>query len=83
VNTDKIFELVERCTLEILPELALHQFSRHDRLSDLGANSIDRAEIITLVLESISLDIPRSELVAPKNLGELADLLYQKTLPVQ
>ncbi len=29
---------------------------------DLGANSIDRAEIVTMTLEALSLPIPRVEL---------------------
>jgi polyketide biosynthesis acyl carrier protein len=74
-----IFELIVRCTQEVIPELANHVFQRGDRLQDLGANSVDRAEIVTLVLESLSLQIPRVEMFGPNNIGELAELLHDKT----
>ena len=48
------------------------------RLQELGANSMDRAEIVMLVLESMDLAIARSELFGPQNIGELADLLHGK-----
>jgi polyketide biosynthesis acyl carrier protein len=57
-----------------------HEFAPTDRLQELGANSVDRAEIVTLVLESLALRIPRTELFGPKNIGELAQLLQTKML---
>jgi polyketide biosynthesis acyl carrier protein len=39
---------------------------------------VDRAEIITLTLEALALRTPRVELFGPRNIGELADLLYAK-----
>jgi len=47
-------------------------------LVDLGANSVDRAEIAMLVQESLGLVVPRVELFGPKNIGELADLFLKK-----
>jgi polyketide biosynthesis acyl carrier protein len=62
----------------VIPALEAHSFQRTDRLQDLGANSVDRAEILMLVLESLGLQIPRVELFGPRNIGELADLLHGK-----
>ncbi len=62
----------------MLPDLESHQFLGSDRLADLGANSVDGAEIAMLVQESLSLSIPRVELFGPKNIGELADLFLRK-----
>jgi len=70
-----IVEIIARHTREILPELSNHEFDGSDRLADLGANSVDRAEIVMLVQESLSLSVPRVQLFGPKNIGELADLL--------
>jgi polyketide biosynthesis acyl carrier protein len=74
----KLLELIAQHTCEILPGLEAHQFVAADRLADLGANSVDRAEIAMLVQESLSISIPRVELFGPKNIGELADLFLQK-----
>jgi polyketide biosynthesis acyl carrier protein len=39
---------------------------------------MDRAEIVMMTLESLSLKIPLIELVSAKNIGKLADLLHEK-----
>ena len=79
MNKEKIFELIQDHTREVIPELENHAFQRTDRLVDLGANSVDRAEIITMTMEALSLQIPRVELFGATNLGELADVLYEKS----
>jgi polyketide biosynthesis acyl carrier protein len=73
-----ILDLIARHTRDILPGLDAHQFIATDRLVDLGANSVDRAEIAMLVQESLGLSIPRVELFGPKNIGELADLFLTR-----
>jgi polyketide biosynthesis acyl carrier protein len=78
MNKTKVLELIAQHTREVLPGLDSHQFAASDRLTDLGANSVDRAEIAMLVQESLSISIPRVELFGPKNIGELADLFLQK-----
>jgi polyketide biosynthesis acyl carrier protein len=78
MNKAEILELIATRAREILPYLSEHAFVETDRLSDLGANSVDRAEIAMLVQESLSLAIPRVELFGPRNIGELADFFYLK-----
>lgn len=74
----QLLDLIARHTCEIVPGLDAHQFLESDRLVDLGANSVDRAEILMLLQESLGLAVPRVELFGPANIGELADLLLQK-----
>jgi polyketide biosynthesis acyl carrier protein len=73
-----ILELIARHTREILPGLDDHLFVDSNRLVELGANSVDRAEIAMLVQESLGLSVPRVELFGPKNIGELAELFLTK-----
>ena len=73
-----ILNLIAQHTRDILPGLDAHQFIASDRLVDLGANSVDRAEIAMLVQESLGLSVPRVEMFGPKNIGELADLFLTK-----
>ena len=74
----EILSLIARHTREILPDLDAHEFVASDRLVDLGANSVDRAEIAMAVQESLGLSVSRVELFGPKNIGELADLFLTK-----
>jgi len=79
MNKEEIFELITRHTCEVIPELEGHAFQSSDRLKDLGANSVDRAEIVMMTMESLSLQIPRVELSGTKSIGELAHVLHEKS----
>lgn len=79
MNKEDIFKLIVRHSCEVIPELEGHVFQLSDRLNDLGANSVDRADIIMMTMEALSLQIPRVELFGAKNIGELVDVLYEKS----
>jgi len=74
----EVLSLIALRTREIVPGLDAHEFVASDRLVDLGANSVDRAEIAMLVQESLDLSVSRVELFGPKNIGELAELFLKK-----
>lgn len=78
MNKEDIFKLIVRYICEVIPEREGHLFQPSDSLTDLGANSVDRAEIIMMTMEALSLQIPRVELFGAKNLGELTDVFYEK-----
>ncbi|MGD0832560.1 MAG: acyl carrier protein [Terracidiphilus sp.] len=79
----EVIDLIAQHTREILPGLDDHLFVASDRLVDLGANSVDRVEILTLVQASLGMSVPRVALFGPRNIGELADLLLQKLVEIQ
>ncbi len=78
MNKGEILELIARHCVEVIPALKSHDFQREDRLKDLGANSLDRSDIIDMTMESLSLQIPRVEVYGTRNIGELVDLLHGK-----
>jgi polyketide biosynthesis acyl carrier protein len=79
MKKEEIFNLIKQNTCTIIPELENHNFQAKDQFKDLGANSIDRAEIIMMTMEQLSLQIPRVEVFGTKNIGELVDLLHEKS----
>lgn len=82
MNQESVFQTLVRIICEVLPDLEGYAFQPEDRLVDLGANSVDRAEIVTMALEALSLSTPRVELSEAKNIGELAEVLYEKSQAV-
>ena len=78
MNVENIFNIIIGHVREVLPNLVDHQFQFADSLRDLGANSIDRSEIVMLTLESLSLRIPLVQVAKAENIGELASLLHAK-----
>ena len=63
MSKERVFEIVIAPCQEVVPGLAHHRFQPTDSLKELGANSIDRAEIVMMTLESLSLNIPLIEMV--------------------
>lgn len=78
MDVKNIFKLIVAHTREVVPELEGHDFKRSDSLKELGADSVDRSEILIKTMESLSLNIPAVALYGPKNLGELAEVIYEK-----
>jgi len=74
-----IFDTIVRHTREVLPNLAEHPFRQEDSLKALGANSIDRADIIMMTLETLALNVPLVDMARADSMGGLADIMYAKS----
>lgn len=78
MNKEQIVKLIKKYTREVAPELEETPIAQTDSLKNLGIDSVNRAEIIMMVMEDLSLNIPRIELAGAKDIGELADLFAAK-----
>lgn len=78
MNKDRVFEIVKKNILELLKELNPEYITPQASMRNLGANSIDRVDVIIGSLEALSLKIPLTELAKLQNIGELVDFLYEK-----
>ncbi len=78
MTKEEAFELIKKQTIEIVPELADVDIKITDSLKDLGANSLDRAEILMFTMDELELDIPRVELFGANNIEELAVMFADK-----
>ena len=79
MSKERILEIIVGHIGEVIPALAHHRFQPSDSLKALGANSIDRADIIMMTLESLSLDIPLIEMAKAQSIGELASIVHAKS----
>ena len=78
MGTQVIVDIIAGHAREVLPDLGTRPLGAIDSLRELGANSIDRAEILMLTTATLGLRIPLIELSQPRNLGELAALLAER-----
>lgn len=78
ISTHDILEIITRHTREVVPGLEAHCFVHTDSLRALGANSIDRADIIMMTLESLCLSIPLTVMAKAENIGELATIIHTR-----
>jgi polyketide biosynthesis acyl carrier protein len=74
----KIFELIRQVLTDAVPVLKGREINKDDSFRSLEVNSIERMEVIMLVLEELELDIPRVELLKANDLGELAIIIETK-----
>ena len=78
MNKQEIFETIVGHVREVLPSLEAHAFQPDDSLKALGANSVDRADIIMMTLESLSLNIPLIAMAKAENIGDLARIMHEQ-----
>jgi polyketide biosynthesis acyl carrier protein len=78
LSKEQIFNTIVQQTLEVLPDLEGRDFVETDSLRDLGANSIDRSEIIMMTMEELELNIPMIHMAKAENMGELAAIMAEK-----
>jgi len=79
MNKMKLIELIARHTRGSPAGLETHQFIPSDRLVDLGASSVDRAESAMLVQGSLDLSVPRAELFGPQKTSRTGRFVFAKT----
>jgi len=78
MDVNQIFNILCEHISDVLVLEDDQVITQTDSMAALGANSIDRSEIIMMTLETLELNIPLVDTFGPKNLGELAQLLASK-----
>jgi polyketide biosynthesis acyl carrier protein len=74
----ELFTLFKQQVHTVLPNIPSDQITLENSLHVLGANSIDRADIIVNMLEGLDLYVPLVIFVRAKNIGELLELILEQ-----
>ena len=79
MTKQELFELYVAQVKEVMPQLEGHDFFPTDNLRDLGANSIDRVEILMMTLESVgTANLHLIDFAGVNNIGEIIDILHSR-----
>lgn len=78
MNREGIFQVVKENTLTVLPGVKPEQITMDSQLKALGANSIERVEIVTQTLEDTQLEVSLVEFGGVSNIRELVEVLYRQ-----
>ncbi len=73
-----VFVLVQKNILEILNNLTFENIKPDISMHDLGANSIDRVDVIVKTMADLSLKVPLVDFGHARKIGELVDTFYEK-----
>lgn len=76
MTKDDVFTELQKIIIEVLPFINPSDITINKQLVDLGANSIDRSEIVINIMEKLNIRIPANELATIKNIENLVDTLY-------
>lgn len=79
MEKNKIYNTIIKNSYEVLEGMEDENITGDNNFLEIGANSIDRAEIINLTLEDLELDIPRVGLAKANNINELVDAIYENS----
>ncbi len=74
---EKIFEVVRSTVLDVLVDFDQNMIDINKSLKDLGANSVDRIEIINSSIERLNVRLPLITFKDVKNIKELVDVIYE------
>jgi len=78
VAKSEIFEVIQRNLREILPELQSVVIDPKQSMKQLGANSVDRADVILQSMETLGVTFPLHELAGVDNIQGLVDFLHSR-----
>jgi polyketide biosynthesis acyl carrier protein len=74
MTKDDVFQAVKKNTLEVLG-IDPGEITMGKSLTDLGANSVDRMEIVTSTMEDLGIKIPLMSFAGVSNIEGLVDVL--------
>lgn len=76
MNKQEILDTIMTQIREVIPALAERPLTASDSLRALGANSMDRADIIMMTLDALSVRIPLFEMAKAENIGDIASIIH-------
>ena len=76
----EIFQIIKANLLELLPDLDPSRIVPEESMKNLGANSIDRADVIIQTMEALALKFPLHELGKLKNIQGLVDEFHARSM---
>lgn len=83
LTQEEIFAVLKQNVLAILPDLPPDAISMEESLKGMGANSIDRMEIVVNTMEAIGVRIPLTHFAQVPNIAGLVNLYYEAALSVR
>jgi len=76
MTKDQVYSGVKKHLLDTVDGLDESQIDPAKSMKDLGANSLDIVEIVSVSMRELKVKVPRSELTKLTNIGGLVELLH-------
>ncbi len=79
MSKQHVFDVVKKVIIEVLPDVNPDLITIEKRLVDLGANSIDRMEVVTMSMEELGLLIPMMSFANVNNIEGLVNVFVESS----
>jgi acyl carrier protein len=76
MTKEHIYAVVKKHLMQTVDGLEDSSIDLTKSMKDLGANSLDIVEIVSVSMRELKVKVPRSELSKLSNIGGLVDLLH-------
>ncbi|MFD0270284.1 phosphopantetheine-binding protein [Streptomyces sp. NPDC127106] len=77
MSPDEIFAVVRRNLIDVLPELTESQITLDHSMRELGANSIDRMDVVIATQDDLGVRVPAEQLTRANDLRSLVAVLSE------
>ncbi|MFC5800201.1 acyl carrier protein [Streptomyces formicae] len=74
-QTHDATEMVRRAVLSVLPELSDSELDPHSDLIALGANSLDRVDLVLNLEVELGAKLPIERVAAARTIGQLIEIV--------
>lgn len=78
MDDQQIFTIIKQKIIDVIPEIANRDISINDSLRELGANSVDRAEILIETMSALQLKVPLVDFGQAKNIADIVSVFLRK-----
>lgn len=72
---DPVLAAIRRAVLVVLPDLDPALVAPPRSLTDLGCNSVDRADVVAMTMEDLGVSVPVGEFAQVGDIATLAEVL--------
>ncbi|MET8727397.1 MULTISPECIES: phosphopantetheine-binding protein [Streptomyces] len=76
---DAVLTAIRGSVLVVLPEVDPDRVTEDVSLTDLGANSIDRVDVVTMTMDALGISLSVTDFADVSDIGSLARLLRRHT----
>ncbi|MET9969785.1 phosphopantetheine-binding protein [Streptomyces sp. NPDC059862] len=77
--SDAVLSAIRSSVRVVLPEVDPDLVTEDVSLTDLGANSIDRVDVVTMAMDALGISLSVTEFTDVHDIGSLARLLRRHT----
>ncbi|MEV6681174.1 phosphopantetheine-binding protein [Streptomyces erythrochromogenes] len=77
MTPDEIFAVVRRNLIDVIPELTEAQITLDHSMRELGANSIDRMDVVIATQDDLGIRVPAEQLTRANDLRSLVVVLSE------